>query len=60
MGVDDHQYSEKGFFHNVGIDYEDTYAMRGKWRMQKLTSIMKELGHEEVCTDVVTLLFLRQ
>ena len=48
MSTDDHQYSEKGYFHNIGIDSHDTYAVQNQWKLRKLSSIMKELGHEGV------------
>jgi hypothetical protein len=48
MEVSSHQYSPNGFFHNFGIDHMDTYAARGQWKLRRLATIMKELGHSGV------------
>jgi len=48
MGVAPHQYSDHGFFYDLGIDSEDTVTIRGQWKMRKLSSIMRQLGHEGV------------
>jgi hypothetical protein len=51
MEVASHQYSLNGFFHNYGVDSMDTYAARGKWKLRRMATIMKELGHADVSTE---------
>lgn len=46
MQVESHQYSEKGYFHNYGIDSIETTVSKINWRLRRLENIMKELGHE--------------
>jgi hypothetical protein len=53
MEVESHQYSPKGFFHNVGIDSADTSANRGRWKLRRLSTIMKDLGHTGRTLDFV-------
>ncbi len=43
-----HQYSENGYFHDIGIDNIDGTANHGEWQMKRLKSIIKLLGHEKV------------
>ncbi len=56
MGSSSHKYSEKGYFHNLGIDNIDGSAARGQWVVKRLQSIIKILGHEKVnCLFLSTL-----
>jgi len=48
MEVASYQYSEKGFFHDIGIDGADTSANRGRWKLRRLSTIMAHLGHTGV------------
>ena len=48
MGVESHQYSTNGYFHNLGIDSMNTWANKGKWKMRRLSTIMEELKHTDV------------
>ena len=43
------QYSDRGYFHNVGIDNENSWAVDHTWKMRRLKTIMEELGHQGVC-----------
>lgn len=51
MQVESHQYSANGYFHDYGIDSIDTTVTKGNWRLRRLQSIMKELGHEDRTID---------
>ena len=44
----DHKFAPNGYFHNVGIDNKDSWAVDNTWKMRRLKTIMKELGHEGV------------
>jgi len=48
MEVKSHQYSERGFFYDIGIDSADAYANSGRWKLRRLSSIMAQLGHTGV------------
>ena len=48
MGVSAHQYSQKGYFHDIGIHSQNGFAVEGQWRMRRLETIMKELNHTGV------------
>lgn len=48
MGVKSHAYSNKGFFHDYGIDFQDGYSASGSWQLKRLITIMEELGHTGV------------
>ena len=54
MGSASHKYSDKGYFHNLGIDNIDGSAVRGQWVVKRLQSIIKMLGHEKVGKDIVS------
>jgi hypothetical protein len=49
MGIESMQFAEKGFFHNYGLDSSNTYAFDGQWKLRRFSTIITELGHEEVC-----------
>lgn len=53
MGIGDHQYSKRGYFHNVGLDGENGIAMNGRWRMYTLKRLMWDLGHSDRTLDFV-------
>ena len=48
MGVETHKYSDKGYFYNYGIDFEDGYSADGSWKLKRLSTIMQELAHTGV------------
>jgi len=58
MEVKSHQYSEKGFFYDIGIDSADTSANHGRWKLRRLSTIMAQLGHTGVWNLLSNLIFV--
>lgn len=53
MNVDSYRVSENIHFHNFGIDNVETIDTTTGWTMKRLSTIMKELGHEERHIDLL-------
>ena len=48
MNTPSHQYSDRGHFYNLGLDNVNRITIDGQWKLQRLKTIMKDLGHEGV------------
>jgi len=58
MEVKSHQYSERGFFYDIGIDSADTFDNRGRWKLRRLSTIMAQLGHTGVGNYLYNLFYV--
>ena len=58
MNMDSHQVSENIHFHNFGVDNVETIDITTGWTMKRLSTIMKELGHEEVFMTIMMMVML--
>ncbi|ELU18242.1 hypothetical protein CAPTEDRAFT_228674 [Capitella teleta] len=53
MGIESLQFSNKGFFHDYGLDSANTFAFNGQWKLRRLKTIMEELNHEGRSLDLL-------